>query len=153
MRETADKFKSGGVRAVAWGRQVTDKLAADPKPEIMGPAPTSGTVDVRRAAAVEVPTACGIPPPLIDAQAAGQGQREAYRRFALLTIAPALRIAAAEIAAKLDMPDLRLDVGALGAIDLISRARAVQVLVAAGFDLESAARAAGVLNLPDGDQT
>ena len=100
VRETADKFKLGGVRAIAWGRQVTDKLAADPKPEIMGPAPTSGTVDVRRSAAVEVAAACGIPPPLIDAQAAGQGQREAYRRFALLTIGPALRIAAAELAKK-----------------------------------------------------
>ena len=116
----------------------------------MGPAPTSGTVDVRRSAAVEVAAALGIPPPLIDAQAAGQGQREAYRRFALLTIAPALRIAAAEIAAKLERPGLRLDTHALGAIDLISRARAVQVLVAAGFETEAAASAAGVLNLPDG---
>ena len=84
----------------AWpGRaRLADNLRADPKPEIMGPAPTPGTVDVRRTAAVEIAAACGIPPPLIDAQAAGQGQREAYRRFALLTIAPALRIAAAEIA-------------------------------------------------------
>lgn len=151
VAETAAKFRQGGVRGVAWARQLADNMRADPKPEIMGPAPTSGTVDVRRSAAVEVATALGIPPPLIDAQAAGQGQREAYRRFALLTIAPALRIAAAEIAAKLDRPGLRLDTQALGAIDLISRARAVQVLVAAGFETEAAARAAGVLNLPDGE--
>ena len=146
----AAKFRRGGVRGVAWARQTTD-LRADPKPEIMGPAPTQATVEVRRSAAVEVATACGIPPALIDPLAAGQGQRESYRRFALLTIAPALRIAAAEIAAKLEMPGLRLDSGALGAIDLISRARAVQVLVAAGFETEAAARAAGVLNLPDGE--
>ena len=151
VEETAAKFRRGGVRGVAWARQTTD-LRADPKPEIMGPAPTQATVDVRRSAAIEVAAACGIPPPLIDAQAAGQGQREAYRRFALLTIAPALRIAAAEVAAKLDMPGLRLDSGALGAIDLISRARAVQVLVASGFSTEAAARAAGVLNLPDGGE-
>ena len=126
-------------KAAFAARQLADNLRADPKPEIMGPAPTSGTVEVRRSAAVEVATALGIPPPLIDAQAAGQGQREAYRRFALLTIAPALRIAAAEIAAKLERPGLRLDTQALGAIDLISRARAVQVLVAAGFETEAAA--------------
>ena len=150
VEETAATLRKGGVRGVAWARQTAD-LRADPKPEILGPAPTPGTVDLRRSAAVEIAAALGIPPPLVDPQAAGQGQREAYRRFALLTIAPALRIAAAEIAAKLDMPGLRLDSGALGAIDLISRARAVQVLVAAGFDTEAAARAAGVLNLPDGE--
>ena len=151
VAETAATLRKGGVRGVAWARQTAD-LRADPKPEILGPAPTPGTVDLRRSAAVEIAAALGIPPPLIDPQAAGQGQREAYRRFALLTIAPALRIAAAEIAAKLDMPGLRLDSGALGAIDLISRARAVQVLVAAGFETEAAARAAGVLNLPDGGE-
>ena len=150
VAETAATLRKGGVRGVAWARQTAD-LRADPKPEILGPAPTPGTVDLRRSAAIEVAAACGIPPPLLDPQAAGQGQRESYRRFALLTIAPALRIAAAEIAAKLDAPGLRLDVGALGAIDLISRARAVQVLVAAGFETEAAARAAGVLNLPDGE--
>ena len=151
VEDTARKFRRGGVKAIAWARGGTD-LRADPKPETMGPAPTASTIEVRRALLVEMASACGIPPPLIDAAAAGQGQREAYRRFALLTIAPALRIAAAELAAKLEVPDLRLDVGALGAIDLISRARAVQVLVAAGFETEAAARAAGVLNLPDGEE-
>ena len=151
VAETAATLRKGGVRGVAWARQTAD-LRADPKPEILGPAPTPGTVDLRRSAAVEIAAALGIPPPLIDPQAAGQGQREAYRRFALLTIAPALRIAAAEIAAKLDMRRAYgLTLGALGAIDLISRARAVQVLVAAGFETEAAARAAGVLNLPDGE--
>ena len=89
VEETAAKFRGGGVRGVAWARQTTD-LRADPKPEIMGPAPTQATVEVRRSAAVEVATACGIPPALIDPLAAGQGQRESYRRFALLTIAPGI---------------------------------------------------------------
>ena len=148
VAETAAKFWQGGVRGVAWARQTTD-LRADPKPEIMGPAPTQATVEMRRSAAVEIAAACGIPPALIDPQAAGQGQRESYRRFALLTIQPAFRIAAAEIAAKLDAPGLRLDGSALGAIDLISRARAAQALVAAGFSVEDAGRAAGVLNSLD----
>ena len=151
VAEAVAKIRQGGVRGLAWARQLADNMRADPKPDTMGPAPVAGAVEVRRSAAVEVATALGIPPPLIDAQAAGQGQREAYRRFVLLTIAPALRIAAAEIAAKLERPGLRLDTHALGAIDLISRARAVQVLVAAGFETDAAARAAGVLNLPDGE--
>ena len=52
-------------------------------------------------------------------------------------------LVAAELAAKLDRPGLRLDFGALMASDLAGKARAIKGLVEAGVDLTQAMMIAG----------
>ena len=113
--------------------------------DVLRPDPAGGIVTLRSASATEIAAALGIPTPLISPDAAGQGQREAYRRFALLTVAPMLNVAAGALREALDMPSLRLDVGPLGAIDTISRARVAKALVDAGWSRDQAAAAAGLV--------
>lgn len=147
--EIADKVRDGGVRGVGWGRGggATGRATGggDPTPAVLRPDPASGIVTLRSASATEIAAALGIPTPLISPDAAGQGQREAYRRFALLTVAPMLNVAAGVLREALDMPALRLDVGPLGAIDTISRARVAKALVDAGWSRDQAAAAAGLV--------
>ena len=111
----------------------------------IGPDPAAGVVSTRIAAAVEVASALGIPPALLDPQAAGQGQRESYRRFVLLTVDPMLKTVQDELRVKLDMPELTLSTNDLAATDLVSRAKTAKALVDAGFTLGEAAAAAGVM--------
>ena len=147
--DVADKVREGGVRGVGWGRgggqagRTTG--AGDPTPAVLRPDPAGGIVTLRSASATEIAAALGIPTPLISPDAAGQGQREAYRRFALLTVAPMLNVAAGALREALDMPSLRMDVGPLGAIDTISRARVAKALVDAGWSRDQAAAAAGLV--------
>ena len=91
-----------------------------------------------------VAAACNVPGVLLDPRAEGTSQREALRRFAHLGIEPMGEIVAAELAAKLDVPGLRLNFGQLFASDLAGRARAVGALVKSGVELADARRLAGL---------
>lgn len=87
--------------------------------------------------------ACGVPAEIImgaDASAA----REAWRRFAFGTVAPALRCVESECRDKLGEPGLTLDPSALAAADLVSRSRAVSSLTTAGIEVERALQIAGL---------
>ena len=70
---------------------------------------------------------CGIPPGL--ARAEGGESRESFRRWYSGTVLPLAALVQAELRAKLDVPDLRLDFGALAAADIHGRARAWRSLV------------------------
>ena len=106
--------------------------------------PDQGSVSLLEDARLAVITACGIPAELVSA-ADGTGAREAYRRFLWGTLAPLGKMAAAELADKLDVSDLTLDFSELQASDVAGRARAFQSLVGAGMDLAAAAAVTGLM--------
>ena len=91
-----------------------------------------------------VAAACNVPAVLLDAGSEGTSQREALRRRVHLAVEPMGELIAAELAAKLDRPGLRLDFSALMASDLAGKARAVKGLVEAGLELPAAAAIAGL---------
>ena len=93
--------------------------------------------------------ALGVPGGLLLSGGDGAAAREDFRRFAAATIAPLLRIIAAEWQAKI--APLKFDLNALRASDetararaLGSRANAVQKLVASGVPLDEALSLSGV---------
>ena len=93
--------------------------------------------------------ALGVPPGLLLSGGDGAAAREDFRRFAAATIAPLLRIIAAEWETKIAPLTFNLD--ALRASDetararaLGSRANAVSKLVASGVELDEALLLAGV---------
>ena len=91
-----------------------------------------------------IAAACNLPAVLLDPRAEGTSQREALRRWVHLAVEPMGDLVAAELAAKLDRPGLRLDFGALMASDLAGKARAIKGLVEAGVDLAQAVMVTGL---------
>lgn len=81
---------------------------------------------------------------LLDTRAEGTAQREALRRFLHVGLEPLGEIVAAELARKLDMPSLRLDISPLIASDVAGKARAIQEMVEAEIDLSQAVMIAGL---------
>ena len=93
--------------------------------------------------------ACQIPEALVSA-ADGTSQREAYRRFVVMAVEPVLRRLSSELEAKLEISpaEAAFDVHALHGHDIAGRAKAFQVLVAAGKSPEEASRLSGLM-VPD----
>ena len=112
--------------------------------ERIGADPAQTIPDLRKQVTVAVLAACGVPPELADG-AAESARREAWRQFMHGTIAPVARIVAAELAVKLDAPDLRLSFDALMASDIQGRARAWRSLTGrdAAMDGAQASRLVG----------
>ena len=129
--------------AAGWGDGRQAAPAADWQQRRFGADPPAPLEALRRAVCAGVAAACGVPVDLL-ATADGTAQREAYRRFALATIAPALAGLAAELAAKLDAPGLGFDLGALWAHDAVGRSQAYANLAAAGMAPDRAAALAGL---------
>ena len=83
--------------------------------------------------------AYGIPPILFSAGAQSAALREGQRHAVLWSLAPVAKVASAELARKLDDPELSLDLTTpLQAADSAGRARAVGVLVGTGMALDDA---------------
>ena len=98
------------------------------------------SANVSKALADESGTTTGYVLPLpVDG-----GQRESFRRFLHLCVAPLGRIVGAELSAKLD-GDVTLSFDRLFAGDLSGRARAFQSLVGGGMDPGKAAGLAGLM--------
>ena len=116
-------------------------------PQVIRADPADSMVALRSDAARDVLGACGIPPEL-SAVATGTGAREAWRRFLWGTVNPLARQVAAELALKLDMPQLILRFDDLGASDLTGRARAYSSMVRAGMPPAEAAALTG-LTVPE----
>ena len=91
-----------------------------------------------------VAAACNVPGVLLDPRAEGTSQREGLRRFAHLGLEPLGELVAAELAAKLDAPGLKLSFAPLMASDLAGKARAIKGLVDAGVELPAAVAIAGL---------
>ena len=99
---------------------------------------------LRSSAGLSVLAACGVAVELVRS-ADGTGQREAWRRFLFGTVAPVAKLVRAELAEKLDTPDLALGFDELRASDLAGRARAFASMVKAGMDVEKTAGTVGLM--------
>ena len=88
--------------------------------------------------------ACGVPPEMLR-QSDGTGRREAWRQFLFGSVAPVALGVAADLADKLDIPDLAFNHDRMSASDISGRARAFQSLVKGGMDVAKAAALAGLM--------
>ena len=105
----------------------------------------AGVDALRTATGRDVLAACGVPPTLFVANSDGTAQREAFRRFMHSSLTPLARLMEAELRAKLDAPDLELDLNAIHAADTAGRSRAFGSLVKAGVHPQDAAANTGVV--------
>ena len=129
VESTAGSF-GGDVRDAPRQDWVQRRLGADP-PEAL-----AGLLD---ATALQVLAACGVDPVLTGlAKGDGTLAREAYRRFERLTLQPLARIVEAELAAKLDAPDLALNFDSLRASDFAGIARSLKAMLEAGVSIDAA---------------
>ena len=78
-------------------------------------------------------------------QSDGTGRREAWRPFLHASIAPVVLGVAADLADKLDIPELSFNHDAMSASDISGRARAFGSMVKAGMDLDRVAALSGLL--------
>ena len=114
-------------------------------PQLIHPDPARGHVTVRSQAAMDILSACGIPPGLVNPQADGTNQRESFRRWLHSSVQPLAALAQDELRVKLDAPELTISFDKLFAADLSGRARAFQSMVKGGVDPTQAAGLAGLM--------
>ena len=88
--------------------------------------------------------ACGVPPEMLR-QSDGTGRREAWRQSLFGSVAPVALSVAADLADKLDVPDLSFNHDAMSASDISGRARAFGSMVKGGMSTDKAAGLAGLL--------
>ena len=115
----------------------------------LGMDPPQTLVQFRKDVERDVLNTCLIPPALLDT-ADGTSQRESYRRFVVMSVEPVLRRLSSELEMKLEISpaEAAFDVHALHGHDIAGRAKAFQVLVAAGKSPEEASRLSGLM-VPD----
>ena len=130
--------------ATGWGEGRAGAPLADWKAHRIGADPPAALVSLRGDAERAILAACGLQPELAYGGGQAAALREAYRQFVHLSIAPVGKAVAAELALKLDTPDLAFDWSGLMAADVASKARAFQALTGGGMDAGAAAAAAGL---------
>ena len=86
----------------------------------------------------EVAEVCGVPGALVNPTSAGPAAREAFRRLTTATLEPYCRLLESELTRVLERPVV-IKLRRLGGVDSAGRARALHVLVEAGFEKEDAA--------------
>ena len=119
-------LRTGGVLANSAGQPVAGEQSPSRRwePAKMGPEPDEVVHALRIQTGADICAAYGTPPALFSATGDGAGQREAWRRFWVGTVAPIGRVIEAECRAKLD-PAARVSFDALRASDEDGRSRAV----------------------------
>ena len=93
--------------AAGWGEGMNAAPRADWKPQRIGANPPASMATLRTDSAQAVLSACGLSADLF-ATGDAAGQRESWRRFLHGSVQPLADLVAAELAGKLDAPDLRL---------------------------------------------
>ena len=86
----------------------------------------------------EVCEVCGVPGALVNPASAGPAAREAFRRLTVGTVEPFARLLESELSRVLERT-VTITLRRLGGVDAAGRARALHVLVEAGFTKENAA--------------
>ena len=86
----------------------------------------------------EVCEVCGVPGALVNPASAGPAAREAWRRLTVGTVEPFARLIESELSRVLERPVV-IKLRRLGGVDAAGRARALHVLVEAGFEKDEAA--------------
>jgi hypothetical protein len=115
--------------AAGWGEGAEAAPRHDWRPSRIGAAPPAPLVDLRSGSVRSVLSACGIPPGLFEAGGDAAGKRECWRILLHGGIQPLADLLAAELAAKLDAPGLRLSFDRLFASDVQGRARAFASMI------------------------
>ena len=131
--------------AAAWGDGPGAAPRQDWKTSRLGPNPPASMPEVLSQSFLEVLAACGVPPGMFQ-RMGDSGQREAYRRWVALVVAPMGHLLEVELSRKLEA-DIGLGFGGLYAHDLAGRARAFQSLVGGGMDLAKAAGLSGLMDV------
>ena len=144
--KTLLKALKGGLALIettaqGWGQGKTAAPAHDWQAERLGAAPPDSLISLRRDVRGDIFGAYGIP---IGLSAAGAAVRESWRQFLAGTVSPLSKIVTAELAAKLDAPELTLTFEDLRAADIVGRARSYKQLVEAGMDDVKAAQITGL---------
>ena len=138
----------GGVGLVKGQRNAYDSRgtpggAADYQPERFGANIPDGNIKARREVAMDTVAALGIMPALFDSNT-GTAAQEAFRQFYVATLEPLAELVRAELADKLDRPDLRVYMDRVSGSDVVRRATAYEKLVSNGIERGRAKRIAGV---------
>ena len=115
----------------------------DWKPARIGADPPTVLDNLRTHSAESVYSACGVPISLIT-DADGTSQREAYRRFIMLSVEPLLKLVQAELEIKLET-SIEFDLSGVWAHDLQGRAAAFNKLVTAGMTPDKAMIQSGLI--------
>ena len=105
------------------------------------------SIEAAKLAFKEVLAACGLSVALFNSSS-DSGAREAFRQGLHALIIPLGRLVSSELTAKLGA-DVEIDFAALGAGDIVSRARALKSMIGAGVDLEKALALSGLLLADD----
>ena len=126
--ENAGQLRAGAYRSVA-------RFGANPPSSVEG---------LRGETGRDVLAACGLSSALFNQSSDGTARREAYRQALHVGVRPVVRLMAAELQAKLDAPDLALDMSELHAADVAGRARSFKAFVEAGVHPDDAARETGI---------
>ena len=117
---------------------------ADWAPRRFGPHLPEGNIRARRDAAMDLVAALGIPPSLFVGDNSGTSLQESYRIFSVSTLEPLGRLAAHELAVKLDVPGLTIRFDRVAASDVVRRATAYEKLRTAGVEDDRARQLANV---------
>ena len=107
----------------------------------IGPEVPATAIALRDGSALAVEAALGVPAGLFSQN--GGGNREGLRMFYHFTLLPLARLMEAELRVKLDIPDLRISLEELQAVDVSARSRAVGTLAQAGVPLQESLRLVG----------
>ena len=125
--------------AGAFGGDTRDAPRQDWQQKRLGADPPEALAGMLDSTALHVLAATGVDPVLAGlAKGDGTLAREAYRRFERLTLGPLARIVEAELAAKLDAPDLALSFDSLRASDFAGIARSLKAMLEAGVSIDAA---------------
>ena len=123
------------------------KMAApreDWEPKRFGADPPATLASLRTDVGQAVLGACGVPAALFEARGDGTSIRESWRRFAMGSVEPLLKMVAREFSIKLET-DVSFDLQGLWAHGLQGRAAAFQKLVAGGVSVNEALITSGLL--------
>ena len=151
IERISNALKKGGIVATGVGQSHTEQVPASRfVPGRVGPAPDQVSEALRTQAGRDLAGAFGVPPALLNASGDGAGQREAWRRFWIATVAPIGRVMETELRAKLD-GNATVAFEALRASDEDGRSRAVsrraaafKTFIDAGVERAEAMRLAGL---------
>ena len=128
-----------------WGDGRGAAPQSDWKPQRIGANPPEALRALRLDSELSILGSIGVPIELIASRSDGAAIREAWRRFAHAYLSPVGQLVAAELADKLDTPNLTLDFSSLYASDVTGRARAFNSMVQGGMPVEKAAALSGLL--------
>ena len=136
---------SGNVALVETQRNMTGDMQTVPRkewePQRIGHAIPQGTSLIYDSIFKSTLGVLGFPYDLIESP--GAAQREAYRRFVMLTVAPLGKIISSEVMEKTGIP-VSLDFNSLMSADIAGRARAYKGFKEAGLKDDEAKRLVGL---------